>query len=228
MTVSITWHGHATLSLDINGQKVVVDPFFSGNPAAKITCENVEADYILLTHAHGDHVADAVSIAKRTGALVISNFEIANWMAAQGHENVHGQHIGGGYNHPIGHVKLTIAFHGSSFPDGSYGGMPCGFLLTVDGKRLYIAGDTAVYSDMSLIGRGGLDLAVLPIGDNFTMGPDDALLATQFLKPKLVVPYHYSTWAPIDQDCQLWATRVRAETDSKVVVLEIEKPFTLE
>jgi L-ascorbate metabolism protein UlaG (beta-lactamase superfamily) len=227
MTVSITWHGHATLSLDINGQKVLVDPFFSGNPAAKTTADKVEADYILLTHAHGDHIADAVSIAKRSGALVISNFEIANWMAAQGHENVHGQHIGGGKQHPFGYVKLTIAFHGSGFEDGTYGGMPCGFLLHVDNKYIYIAGDTALYSDMELIGRHGLDVAILPIGDNYTMGPDDALLATKFLKAKTVIPYHYSTWELIDQDCGVWADRVRTETDSKVVILEVDNPYTV-
>jgi L-ascorbate metabolism protein UlaG (beta-lactamase superfamily) len=222
MTVSVTWHGHATLSLEVNGQKIVVDPFFTGNPAAKIMAEEVTADYILLTHGHGDHVADAVSIAKRTGALVVSNFEIANWMAAQGHENVHGQHIGGGFNHPIGRIKLTIAFHGSSFPDGSYGGMPCGFLLSVDGKNIYIAGDTALYSDMQLIGDHGLDLAILPIGDNFTMGPDDAILAAKFLKAKTVIPYHYNTWPPIAQDVHGWADQVRAATSSRVVVLDVE------
>jgi L-ascorbate metabolism protein UlaG (beta-lactamase superfamily) len=227
MTVSITWHGHATLSLDVNGQKVLVDPFFSGNPAAKTSADDVEADYILLTHAHGDHVADAVPIAKRTGALVVSNFEIANWISAQGHENVHGQHIGGGFHHPIGYIKLTVAFHGSSFPDGSYGGMPCGFLLYVDDMRIYIAGDTAVYSDMELIGRHNLDVAVLPIGDNYTMGPDDALLATKFLNAKTVIPYHYSTWPLIEQDCGVWADRVRAETDSKVVELDIDVSHTL-
>jgi L-ascorbate metabolism protein UlaG (beta-lactamase superfamily) len=227
MTVKVTWHGHATLSLDVNGQIVLVDPFFSGNPAAKITADDVAADYILITHAHGDHMADALPIAKRTGALVISNFEIANWFAAHGHENVHGQHIGGGYHHPIGYIKLTIAFHGSTFPDGSNGGNPCGFLLNVDNKRIYIAGDTAVYSDMALNGRYGLDLAVLPIGDNFTMGPDDALLAAGFLKAKTVIPYHYNTWPPIEQDCQTWSAQVRAETDSEVVVLEVEGTYTL-
>ncbi len=227
MTVSVTWHGHATLSLDVNGQKIVVDPFFAGNPAATAKAEDVEADYILLTHGHGDHVADAVSIAKRTGALVVSNFEIANWVAAQGHENVHGQHIGGGFNHPIGRIKLTIAFHGSSFPDGSYGGMPCGFLLTVDSKNIYIAGDTALYSDMQLIGAHGLDLAILPIGDNFTMGPDDAILAAKFLKAKTVIPYHYDTWPPIAQDVHGWAERVRSQTDSEVVVLDVEGSHTL-
>jgi L-ascorbate metabolism protein UlaG (beta-lactamase superfamily) len=228
MTVSVTWHGHATLSLDVNGQKVLVDPFFSGNPACKINADNVEADYILITHAHGDHIGDAVSIAKRTGALVISNFEIANWMAEQGHANVHGQHIGGGYHHPIGYIKLTIAFHGSGFEDGRYGGMPCGFLLNVDNKRIYIAGDTAVYSDMALNARYGLDLAVLPIGDNFTMGPDDALLAAKFLKAKTVIPYHYNTWPPIEQDCQTWSAQVRSETNSDVVVLDVEGTFTLD
>jgi L-ascorbate metabolism protein UlaG (beta-lactamase superfamily) len=214
MTVSVTWHGHATLSLDVNGRKVVVDPFFSGNPAAKITADSVAADYILLTHAHGDHVADAVSVAQRTGALVVANFEIANWMAAQGHENVHGQHIGGGFHHPIGYIKLTIAFHGSSFPDGGYGGMPCGFLLNVDNKRIYIAGDTALYS-------------ILPIGDNFTMGPEDALQAVKFLKAKTVIPYHYNTWPPIEQDVNAWAEQVRSETDSEVVVLDVEGSHTL-
>jgi L-ascorbate metabolism protein UlaG (beta-lactamase superfamily) len=227
MTVSVTWHGHATLSLDVNGRKVVVDPFFSGNPAAKITADSVAADYILLTHAHGDHVADAVSVAQRTGALVVANFEIANWMAAQGHENVHGQHIGGGFHHPIGYIKLTIAFHGSSFPDGGYGGMPCGFLLNVDNKRIYIAGDTALYSDMALTGRHGLDLAILPIGDNFTMGPEDALQAVKFLKAKTVIPYHYNTWPPIEQDVNAWAEQVRSETDSEVVVLDVEGSHTL-
>jgi len=228
MTVKVTWHGHATLSLDVNGQKVLVDPFFSGNPACKTNADNVEADYILITHAHGDHMADALPIAKRTGALVITNFEIGNWMIANGHSNVHQQHIGGGYYHPIGYIKLTIAFHGSSFNDGSYGGMPSGFLLNVDEKRIYIAGDTAVYSDMALIGRYGLDLAILPIGDNFTMGPDDALLAAKFLKAKTVMPYHYNTWPPIEQDCQTWSAQVRSETSSNVIVLDPEGSFTLD
>ena len=132
MTVSITWHGHGTVSLDVSGQKVLVDPYFTDNPAAKINASNVEADYILVTHGHGDHVTDAVSIAKRCNSLVISNFEVCNWITAQGYENVHAQHIGGGYQHPFGHVKLTIAFHGSGLPDGAYGGMPAGFLLTIE------------------------------------------------------------------------------------------------
>jgi L-ascorbate metabolism protein UlaG (beta-lactamase superfamily) len=226
MTVSVTWHGHATLTLNVNGTRIVVDPFFSGNPAATIGADACVADVVLLTHGHGDHVADALEIANRCDALVISNFEICNWVAAQGHENVHAQHIGGGYDHSFGRVKLTVAFHGSGLPDGSYGGMAAGFLLTVDGKNIYIAGDTAVYSDMQLIGRAGLDLAILPIGDNFTMGPDDALLAVKFLEAKMVIPYHYDTWPPIEQDVQAWANLVRKETSSQVTVLDVEGSFS--
>ena len=227
MSVSVTYHGHGTISLDVDGAKVLVDPFFTDNPSARLSAEQVDADFILLTHGHGDHVADAVSIAKRCDSLVISNFEISSWIASQGHEKVHGQHIGGGFRHPFGHVKLTIAFHGSALPDGSNGGMPAGFLLSVGGKKVYIAGDTALYSDMQLTGQAGLDLAVVPIGDNFTMGPDDALQAVKFLEPAVVVPYHYSTWPPIVQDVDEWARRVDAETDSRVVVLGVEESYTL-
>ncbi|MCL4870243.1 MAG: metal-dependent hydrolase [Anaerolineae bacterium] len=227
MSITITWHGHATFSLNVNGTKLVVDPFFDGNPAAKVAAADVAADYILLTHGHGDHIADTLPIAQRTGAMVISNFEIYTWLAAKGNANGHGQSIGGGYHHPFGHVKMTIAFHGSSLPDGSYGGMPGGFLLTLDGKRIYIAGDTALYSDMALIGQGGLDVAILPIGDNYTMGPDDALLALGYLKPKVVIPCHYNTWPVIAVDAEAWAERVRQETESEPVVLAVEGSYTL-
>lgn len=227
MTVSITWHGHGTLSFDISGQKVLVDPYFSDNPAAKLNAADVNADYILITHGHGDHVSDAISIANRCDSLVISNFEICNWIVSQGHERVHAQHIGGGYEHPFGYVKLTIAFHGSTLPDGSAGGMPAGFYLNLEGKKIYVAGDTAVYSDMQLIGRHGLDLAVLPIGDNFTMGPEDALLAVEFLKPEVVIPYHYNTWPPIAQDVHNWAEQVLEQTNSRAVVLGVEETYTL-
>ena len=181
----------------------------------------------MLTHGHGDHVGDTLSIAQRCNSLVISNFEICNWIAGQGHENVHAQHIGGGYQHPFGRVKLTIAFHGSALPDGSYGGMPAGFLLEAGGKRVYVAGDTALFSDMSLIGQGGLDMAVIPIGDNFTMGPEDAFQAVQFLKPAVVIPYHYNTWPPITQDVLAWADKVRAETTTQVVVLGVDESYML-
>jgi L-ascorbate metabolism protein UlaG (beta-lactamase superfamily) len=224
---TITWHGHSTFSMQANGYNLLIDPFFSGNPSAKTTADEAAADFILLTHGHGDHVGDTLAIAKRTGAQVISNFEVGNWVMAQGHQNVHQQHIGGGFQHPFGHLKLTIAFHGSSMPDGSYGGMPAGFLLTTEGKRIYIAGDTALYSDMALIGRGGLDLAVLPVGDNYTMGPEDGLTAVTFLKPKAVIPCHYNTWPLLEIDVTGWQTKVEAETDSKVVIPAIDEAYAI-
>lgn len=227
MSITVIWHGHATYTLDVNGTKIVVDPFFDDNPVATKAAADVEADFILITHGHGDHIADALPIAKRTGAKVISNFEIVGWINGKGYDNTHPQHIGGGYQHEFGHLKLTIAFHGSGLPDGSYGGMPAGLLLTVDGKKIYIAGDTAVFSDMALIGAGGLDLAILPIGDNFTMGPDDAIMAVNFLKPATVIPCHYNTFPPIEVDVEAWASRVESETSTNPVVLEVEGSYTL-
>ena len=227
MTVTITAHGHSAYSIDVNGTHLLIDPFFSGNPLAKISADDVNPDYILITHGHGDHVGDAVAIAKRSGAMVIANFEIANWFAAQGHALNHGQHLGGGYTHPFGHVKMTVAFHGSQLPDGSYGGMPAGFLLTLDGKRIYIAGDTALFSDMALIGAGGLDVAILPVGDNFTMGPADSVLATNFLSPAVVIPCHYNTWPPIAVDIDQWVSEIAARTAASPKVLNAEESYTL-
>ena len=221
MTTKFTWYGHATLGLETDGQKLLIDPFFSGNPAASASADEVEANFILVSHGHGDHVGDTVDIAARTGALVISNFEIANWFSNQGVEKTHGQHLGGGFNHPFGYLKLTLALHGSALPDGSYGGNPAGFLLTTnDGKKIYMAQDTGLFGDMSLIGDEGIDLAVLPIGDNFTMGPDDALRAVKLLRPKAVIPIHYNTWDLIAQNPVSWADTVQEETQAKVIILQ--------
>ena len=222
MTTKLTWYGHATLGLETGGYKLIVDPFFSGNPAASVSPDAVEADFILVSHGHGDHVGDTIPIAKRTGATVISNFEIASWFEEKhGLEKTHGQHIGGGFKHPFGYLKLTLALHGSALPDGSNGGNPCGFLLTTnDGQKLYLAQDTGLFGDMKLIGEEGLDFAAVPIGDNFTMGPDDALRAVKMLQPKVVVPIHYNTWGLIAQDANAWAERVRKETSTKAVVLK--------
>ena len=220
MNCKFIWYGHGTSGLETGGYKLVIDPFFTDNPAASTTAEAVVADFILVSHGHGDHVGDAVPIAKRTGALVITNAEIAGWLGKQG-VDIHAQHLGGGYQHPFGYLKLTLAIHGSGLPDGSCGGNPAGFLLTTnDGKKIYWACDTGLFSDMKLIGAAGLDLAVLPIGDNFTMGPDDALLAVKMLKPKHVIPVHYNTWAVIQADPDAWAARVEAETETRVHVLE--------
>jgi L-ascorbate metabolism protein UlaG (beta-lactamase superfamily) len=228
MNTELTWYGHSTLGLKTGSHTLLVDPFFTGNPAASTAADQVSSDFILVTHGHGDHVGDCVAIAKRTAALVIANFEICNWLNGKGVAKTHGQHLGGGYNHPFGYLKLTHAEHGSAMPDGSYGGNPCGFLMTtLDGKKIYLAGDTGLFGDMQLLGEEGIDLAVLPIGDNFTMGPVDALRAVKLLAPKHVIPIHYNTFGLISQDGLAWADRVSAETGAKVHVLKPGETFTL-
>jgi L-ascorbate metabolism protein UlaG (beta-lactamase superfamily) len=218
--IELTYHSHACFSIDVGGTKLLIDPFLSGNEYADVTAGEVEADYILVSHGHGDHVGDTVAIAKRTGAMTISNFEIQSWLLAQGVESAHPLHIGGGHDFPFGRVKLTIAHHGSGLPDGSYGGNPAGFLLTLDAIKIYHACDTGLFYDMKLIGEEGLDVAILPIGDNFTMGPDDALRAVKLLEPKVVIPIHYDTFDVIKQDPYAFAERVEAETSAKCVVLK--------
>jgi L-ascorbate metabolism protein UlaG (beta-lactamase superfamily) len=220
MTVKLTWYGHAAFALRTGNSQVLVDPFLTGNPFAPLSADEVEADYILITHGHGDHMGDTVAIAKRTGALTISNFEICNWLQSQGVSHLHPQHIGGGFQHPFGYLKLTIAHHGSALPDGSYGGNPCGLLITTEGRKLYLAGDTGLFYSMRLIGEEGIDLAALPIGDNFTMGPEDALRAVKLIEPRVVIPIHYNTFDVIAQNPTTWAERVRADTDTEPVVLD--------
>ena len=220
MSDRLTWLGHAALALEIEGYQILVDPFLSDSPTAVIKADQAKADFILISHGHGDHVGDAVAIAKRTGALVISNAEISDWMQKRGLKT-HAQHLGGGYQHPFGYLKLTFALHGSGLPDGSCGGNPAGFLITTHaGKKIYLAGDTGLFGDMHLIGEEGIHLAVLPIGDNFTMGPDDSLRAVKLIRPDRVIPIHYSTWGLIAQDAYAWAVRVRNETSAKVHVLK--------
>jgi L-ascorbate metabolism protein UlaG (beta-lactamase superfamily) len=220
MPTRIQWLGHACLLIESGGQRILIDPFLTGNPAAATTAEKAPADFILISHGHGDHVGDAVAIAQRTGATVISNYEISLWLEKQGLKKVHGMQHGGGHAFPFGRLKLTLAFHGSMLPDGSNGGNPCGFLLTLkDGKKIYAAQDTGLFGDMRLIGEEGIDLAMLPIGDNYTMGPDDALRAVKLLEPKKVLPIHYNTWDLIAQDAAAWANRVKKETHTVPVVL---------
>ena len=220
MGINVTWYGHACFLINTGDASILIDPFITGNPQSPIKSQEVQPDYILVSHGHGDHLGDAVEIAKRTGATVISNFEIQTWISGQGVENSHPLHIGGGYDFPWGRVKLTIAHHGSALPDGSYGGNPCGFLLYIQGKKIYHACDTGLFYDMKLIGEEGIDLAILPIGDNFTMGPDDALRAVKLINPHKVVPIHYDTFDVIKQDAEAWAEKVRSETSTVPVVMK--------
>ena len=230
MSIKLTYYGHSTFGIETEDAKLIVDPFFApNNPAATVKVDEVEADFILVTHGHGDHVADLVPLAKQTGAMVICNYEIANWLGNQGIENVHGMHIGGGYDFPFGRAKMTIAHHGSGLPDGSYGGNPAGFLLHLnEGADIYISGDTALTYDMRLIGEaGGVDLAILCIGDNFTMGPDDAVRAAQFVQAKHVIPCHYDTFPPIRQDADAFAKKLYDAAEIDCTVMAVGDEFTL-
>ncbi len=229
MSVQVTWYGHATTGIVSPMVKILIDPFFTGNDLASASADDVEADVIVVTHGHADHLGDTVEIAKRTGALVVSNFEVINWLQEKGLDNVHPMHIGGGHSFEWGRVKLTMAQHGSSMPDGSYGGLAAGVLLYLGGIRLFHAGDTGLFYDMKLIGEdGALDLAMLPIGDNFTMGPDDALRAVKLLQPKAVVPMHFDTFEVINQDPAEWAVRVSKATNATVNVMKPGDELTLE
>jgi L-ascorbate metabolism protein UlaG (beta-lactamase superfamily) len=219
MATELTWLGHGTWSILTADTTILLDPFLDESPTAPVKSDQAVADYILVSHGHGDHVSDAAKIARRTGATVISNFEICNWLGAQGVEKTVAHNLGGGSQHAFGRVKLTLAHHSSSLPDGANGGNPSGFLLTLADGTIYFACDTALFYDMKLIGAAGIDLAVLPIGDLFTMGPDDAIEAIKLVSPRRVVPSHYGTWPPIVQDAQAWAQRVRAETKAEPCVV---------
>jgi len=206
MTIELTWLGHASWAIKVDEHRILVDPFLDESPTAPVKAADVEANFILVSHGHFDHVADVASIANRTGATVVSNYEIATWFAEkQQVKNTIGMNLGGGVDLPFGRAKLTIAYHSSQLPDGSYGGNPGGWLLTIGDKKIYFACDTALFSDMQLIGNAGIDLAVLPIGDLFTMGPEDSIEALHLILPKKVVPSHYNTWPPIEQDAAAWA-----------------------
>lgn len=197
--MKITFYGHASLGIEVGGKHILVDPFITGNPkASAIDINTLQADYILLTHAHGDHVLDVEAIAKRTNATIVSNAEITSYYA-QREFKAHPMNHGGSWSFDFGKVRYVNAIHSSSFPDGSYGGNPGGFVIESEHKNIYIAGDTALTMDMKLIPlRTKLDLAILPIGNNFTMDVEDAIIASDFIECDKILGYHFDTFGYIE------------------------------
>ncbi|MDT3705174.1 MAG: metal-dependent hydrolase [Thermincola sp.] len=218
--------GHACFYLEFDRTKIIVDPFLKGNPQAMMSPEEVTCDWVLVSHGHGDHLGDAVQIAGQNDATIITIPELAHYCADKG-VKAHGMYIGGKHSFGNFTVKLTLALHGSSMGT-QYLGNPCGFLIFAGGKTIYYSGDTGLFGDMALISRlHPIDLAVLPIGDNYTMGPEDALEAVKMLKPKKVIPVHYNTWDLIKQDPQQFKTEVEAKTGVPVQVLRPGETYTL-
>jgi L-ascorbate metabolism protein UlaG (beta-lactamase superfamily) len=218
----LTWHGHSTFTLVADGgERILFDPFLDENPKADITTAEIDRlDYILCSHGHFDHFSDAVPLARRTGATLVGTFELASFAQSKGVEHVHGMNVGGGHRFPFGYVKLTPALHSGTVAgdeEGRYTTVANGFWLDLNGKRLYHAGDTALLMDMQLL-RGRVDIALLPIGDNFTMGPEDAVRAVEFIEPRVVIPMHYNTWDLIAQDPAAFRSRVGGKAE--VIVLE--------
>lgn len=209
--MQIKYFGHSALEIQTANVTLLFDPFITGNPSAEsvITADSLSPDVIILTHAHFDHWGDTLTIAKRTGALVVGNHEIAEYVGKQGHKHVQPMNIGGTCSFEWGKLILTYARHSSSFPDGTYGGHPNGYLLFAEGLCVYNAGDTSPFAEMSWIGEDHcLDLALLPIGDVFTMGLDGSLRAARMLNPKLTIPVHFDTFPPIKADTGTWQKRM--------------------
>lgn len=210
--VKLTFHGHSTFSIETDdGTHLVIDPYFEENPGFDGSLDDIEADFVLLTHGHFDHVMDVEALVERTGATIIASFEIAAYFESRHGFTVSPQHIGGGVQYPFGYVKMTPALHGGKLDledAAEFTTVPAGLLIDfVSGQRFHHAGDTALLTDMQLL-KGKVDVAVLPIGDRYTMGPEDAVRAVEFIEPRVVIPCHYDTWPPIEQDAQAFADAV--------------------
>lgn len=221
-SMRLRYLGHSAVSLKFEegGRQfeLVIDPFLTGNPNEPVDIASVAPDYVLISHAHGDHWGDTETLARQHGATVIGTAEVADYAEGLGLKS-HAMNLGGRHRFDFGAVKLVPAWHSSSFPDGTYGGMPAGLVIEAGGSRIYHAGDTALFSDMRLIGALGIDLALLPIGDNFTMGPDDALEAVKLIGPRAVMPIHYDTFPLIAQDAHAFKKRVESSTSATCTVL---------
>lgn len=218
----LTYLGHSAFHLESGDKSVLIDPFLTGNPVATAKADDFSPQTILLTHAHNDHVGDSVAIAKRSGAQVICNFELAQYLGKKGIDTVGGNH-GGTVPFDGGSAKFTPAWHTSSYQDGDQivpVGVPSGFIVRFGGATIYFAGDTCLFGDMKLIGEEGIDIAVLPIGDLFTMGPADALRAVRFVEPRLVIPCHYDTFPPIQQDANLFKQQVESQSNAQCAPLK--------
>jgi len=210
--MKLRYFSHSAFQLTTNsGVNILIDPFLTGNPTSPVKEEDVTADYIILTHAHGDHLGDAFSIADRCNVTFICVNELAEYCKSKGY-NAHNMHIGGGYDFDFGRVKFTIAHHGSQTPDNYYAGEPAGVIVSADGKNVYHTGDTGLFYDMKLIGEmTPIDYMLLPIGDNFTMGITDAVKATELTSPKVAIPMHYNTFPVIEADPNKFKMEVEAK-----------------
>jgi L-ascorbate metabolism protein UlaG (beta-lactamase superfamily) len=229
MTTELRWLGHGSWLITSADQRIVLDPFLTNSPTAPLSIDELEADYILVSHGHFDHVDDLVPLASRCQATVIGMFEIINWLESK-HEitATEPMNLGGEIELPFGKVKMVQATHSSVLPDGTNGGVPAGFVVSFPEGKVYFACDTGLFLDMQLIGKLGIELAVLPIGDRFTMGPADSIEAIKLLQPRRVAPAHYNTWPPIEQDAVAWAEAVKSETAAEPVVLEPGQSILME
>ncbi len=225
--MKLKYFSHSSFQIITNsGKKLLIDPFLDGNPTSPVKSADVDAEYIILTHAHGDHIGDSFSIAKRCGSSFICVNELADYCKSKGFE-AHNMHIGGGYDFEFGRVKFTIAHHGSMTPDNSYAGEPAGVIVSIDGKNIYHTGDTGLFYDMKLIGEmTSIDYMLLPIGDNFTMGITDAVKAVELTTPKVAIPMHYNTFPVIEADPKEFKTEAEAK-GIKCIVMEYGEEIDL-
>ncbi|MGJ3238066.1 MAG: metal-dependent hydrolase [Anaerolineae bacterium] len=238
MSFAFTWLGHSTFIFASDDHKLIIDPFLTNNPLIETRPDEIDVEYIVLTHAHGDHTGvsdegpagDTLAIASNTGAQIVCNFEMGKWFMNQGvpAEQVFQGNPGGTMRGDWVDIKFTKAFHSSSFEDGTYGGQPNGLIIRTGGYTVYHAGDTSLFGDMALIGEEKLDLAILPIGDVFTMGVDDSIRAAKLLNARHVFPCHYNTFPPIVQDAAAWADRINRETNSQPIVVDPGNQYALE